>query len=204
MEQTDRNAFANAAKSTTAALLLVLVTAAIYFYLTSPGDLAPPPAQPAPSPEHLGSVTALTNTAQPPFAQWDVSVHWKDIDSFHQHLAAAATQQGWFAYKQHRESPGSAAVIIMPADELPMLAALEADPVAWATARSTPPVNPKPPSNLNLVKAGLNINPGSHLIFTVSVVAAAIFTMATILFLFLAVNHCERAWGQCRAKPEPN
>ena len=128
MDHANQNTFTNAAKSTAAAVFLILVTTAIYLYLTSPGDLDPPAAKPAPSPESLGIVTALNNTTQPPFAQWDVSVHWKDIDSFHQHLEVAATQQGWFAYMQHRENLGSAAVIIMPADELHMLGRPEGGP----------------------------------------------------------------------------
>ena len=204
MNQDNRSTLIKAGRTAAVAFLLTIVTTAIYIYLTSPGDLGPPEHKPVPSPENLSTVTELIRSDQPPLAQWEVSIPWKDIDNFHHHLEIGANQQGWFAYRQHREEPGSAAVIIIPAAELHMLDALEADPIAWATARSSSPVRPKPPSNLNLVKAGLNINPDGHLAFTIWVVAATMSTLATIFFLFLAVNHCEKAWNQWRrAKPDP-
>ena len=201
MTPTSPNPFAAAAKSAAAAILFTLLTAAVYIHVTGPGDLSPPPPKPAPSPEGLGIVMDLTHTGFPPIVQREISIPRQDVKHFHQHLEAAAMQQGWFAYEQPREGLGSAAIIIMPADELHMLDDIEPDPIGWTTSRNTGPITPRPPSDLNLVKAGLDINPSNHLAFTLWILAAAICTIGNIVLIVLALLHCENALTTLRRKP---
>ena len=120
-----------------------------------PSTLPVPTREVRPSPENLSLVLAIAVRSEPAGVERFVTVPYEDVRNFKDHLSIAATQRGWFLYEPNHYS----AYLVIPAEELPVLDLLEADPVGWVTAESSRQEEPRGPSTLNLVKVSLEIDP---------------------------------------------
>ena len=125
-------------------IIFALGAAASIHRLQAPGNLPPPTRTIAPSTQDLGTILSLSDTNRPALIERNIRMPWRDIPNFHRHLEVAALQQGWYAYPLDTPHAGDAN-IIMPAEELPALDALEADPTAWVTNRTQNPTEARGP-----------------------------------------------------------
>ena len=146
----------------TALTALCIIAAAVSnFQISRTPERALPPhpeIRLSPSPENLPAIleAGRINTA---LITKRLLVPHMDVHSFNRHLHLAAIKQGWFPYRTNPRTTS----IVMPAEELPLLDDLEANPIRWVSQQTATNAEPKGPSSLNLVKVDLIIDSPSLL-----------------------------------------
>ena len=179
-------------------IIFLLGAAASIYRLQAPSNLPPPTRTIAPSTQDLGAILTLSDTNRPALIERNLRMPWRDIPNFHRHLEVAALQQGWYAYPldiPHSDD----ANIIMPAEELPALDALEADPIAWVTKRTQNPTEARGPSSLNLVKVRVVTIPTNQLQVIGWMATAVVCAVIGLLFLVCTGYVCSSVYKN-RAK----
>ena len=164
-------------------LVCTLITVAIatgtvfsFNKLAANGDLGPPPAILEPNPENLGEVLA-TGQGAPPKMHRSIEIPYQERAAFKAHLQNAAMQEGWFVYQDEMRN----SAIVLPAEELPELRDLQADPIVWVRTRTATGNTAKPPSSLNLVSVHLSIGHNNAFAFAAWFIATALGALASAI-----------------------
>lgn len=136
--------------------IFALSTYLVLNHVTKPGNIPPPATAFAPSPENLGAVLAIAQREKDPVMETTLRIPAGDFNHFWEHLKLAAAQEGWYTYrKPYRKNS-----MVLPAEDLPKLAALKADPLPWVLRRTASGNQPRGPSSLNLISVALVIDTG--------------------------------------------
>ena len=176
-------------------LLTVLLASGTYMafkQVTRPGDLPPPTTRLAPSPENLGAVMAVGQSGRTALIQMVITIPNQDADHFREHLDNAAVQRGWFVYHHSPRASG----IIMPAEELPALNDLEANPIGWVTRETARPRTAKGPSTLNLVQVRLIIDSTESIQHALWLILTVLGVCATIMMAIFTPMGYSEAWSE--------
>ena len=90
----------------------------------------------------------------------------------------------------------------MPAEELPTLNDLAANPIGWVLGKTARPGTAKDPSTLNLVKVHLTINGTESTQYVMWVILTVLGAFATLIMaIFTPIGYSE-AWSE-RHKAAP-
>ena len=136
------------------AAISVYGTQAAFQRMDKPSTLPAPSRQLEPSMENLGPVMVKIETKDTqPVPETSVKITYENAPNLRKHIETTSIQKGWFPYKT-----GSDGIhLIMPRKDLPELDLIKADPIGWAVKENATIDPARGPSNLDLVKAQLNI-----------------------------------------------
>ena len=173
--------------------IFALSTYLVLNHVTKPGNIPPPATAFAPSPENLGAVLAIAQREKDPVMETTLRIPVSNIDHFWEHLKLAAAQEGWYTYRK----PYSTNSMVLPAEDLPKLAALKADPLQWVLHRTTSGNQPRGPSSLNLVSTTLVIDtePAPPLWLAAIIILLGFATLSSTIVAIVTIREALQQHG---------
>ena len=160
------------------AIALLITADKVDAQFTDPG-----PVNIIPAPEHVNRIIDTARPSSGPTKlRYQVFLQPADLGRFRKHFRTMAPSQGWYP---HGTKPHNL-MVVLPAEELPLLQAVAEDPVGWVSRNTSQDKTAKTPPALNLVNAELELIalPGSTLYRTINL--SALYSLFVTVCLLIA------------------